>query len=190
MRADVRIPRDEFVKALHPFRTLRKAAQSEEAILSLSEGSLVISMGGIEMSVKAEGMWEGQARVAGRVLIAVAKLPPPGDPMHIVIEGSEIRIGGFGYPVVWQGWAPAVIRLPMNASLDLILAVGQRYSSEEIKRAGLTKLVDDSLRKRDDLIARAADALKSLRIQASDITAWVEEFIRTRVDLDAMHLDE
>ncbi len=147
MRADVRIARDEFVRALHPFRTLRKAAQSEEAILSLCEGSLVITIAGIERSVKADGMWEGQARVSGRVLTAVAKTPLSDDPVHIVIEGSTIRIGPLGYAVVWQGWAPAVIRLPMNASLDLILAVGQRYSSEEIERAGLSRRVEDSLRK-------------------------------------------
>mgnify|MGYP001618325670 CR=1 FL=1 len=180
----------QFVRALHPFRTLRKAAQSEEAILSLCEGSLVISIAGIEMSVKADGMWEGQARVSGRVLTAVAKVPLSDDPVHIVLEGSTIRIGPLGYPVVWQGWARTVIRLPMNASLDLVLAVGQRYSSEEIERAGLSKRVEDSLRKRDELIARAVEVLKPLRIERKDVMAWLEEYLRTHVDLDAMHLEE
>lgn len=190
MRADVKIARDAFVRALHPFRGLRKAAQSEEAILSLSDGSLVISMAGMEMSAQADGMWEGQARVSGRVLTAVAKMPPSADPVHIVIEGSTIRIGPLGYPVVWQGWAPAVIRLPMNPTLDLILAVGRRYSPEEIERAGLSKLVEDSRRKRDDLIARVVEVLKPLRIERKDILTWLEEHLRTHVDLDAMHLDE
>src|SRR5437762_2004338 len=119
-----------------PFRLLKKLCRperDEEAIISFDDQVLHVDLGGMTVTIPAVGEWPGQARIPGSFILSVATLPPTADPLIVRVEDGRFYFGSASVGCVWQPPWSALIELPMNPKIKMILALRSKYSDEEIQ---------------------------------------------------------
>ncbi len=180
--AVLRVDQTSLVKELHHVAKLCKPLKGEEAILSHDGACLHIELGGMTVTVAAEGDWPGQCRVLGNFIVTIAKIPPTDDPVEFRIKDGLLNIGSSSFRCAWQSAWSAQIDLPMNASLIDLLAMRHRHTNEEIMQSGLMIAVKDAEVRRDRLITKAVKHLGGMGITESDIRRMIDEKIKTVPD--------
>ena len=142
--AHLTIARVELNEAFRLLKKLCKPRPDEEAVLSYDGGCLHIELGGMTVTPGATGTWPGQVRIPGSYLMALAKLPPTGDPLLLKVENGRIHFGSSSVGCTSQDAWTRVIELPMNATTAQILSLRFEYSLEEIEAAGYAKVVSET----------------------------------------------
>ncbi|MEQ1861833.1 MAG: hypothetical protein ABMA13_18090 [Chthoniobacteraceae bacterium] len=175
--AMLEIRRSDFTDAVKPLLKIARPRKGEEAVLSFDGSFLVIELGGGGVGVPAKGIWPGQARVVGEFVTSLMKAPPVGNPIVFKIMDGRIFAGSASIGCAWQAAEAKKIELPVNATPLNFLRISETYTDEEIRDAGLHKLIKLAREGRDEKVARAAHHLASLGITADDL----REFIRKRV---------
>ena len=181
MTFSVSVPRPEFQRALKTLAKFVKPKYASEAVLSLSEGMLVIDLPGGTTLVPAGGAWPGTVRVSGQFLLLLSKAVPSDDPVPVSVQEGRLRIAGMSVPcTVEEDAQRSIIDLPLDAPLLAILHVRQVHSNDEIARSGLTALVRQAEERRDKLIVRAAAVLEPLAVEGDDLRGLVEACLRRK----------
>lgn len=174
----VTVARAELQRALRLLIKFYKAKDQGEAILTFAEGELHIELVGSGVSVPANGRWDGEVRVPGMFMVAMAKALPPENPMPIFVEAGRLHMGRQSAPCIVQRAAQKRIELAINAPLADILRVRLSCSDAEIERSGLSRLVRDAEHQRDAMIERAAEQLRKLEVRREDLRHLVDESLR------------
>lgn len=179
MHANLTIKHSDLQKTLIQFARLCEPEPQEQAVLSFDGYNLYVDLAGMSVSTPAQGSWPGQARILGRSLIALAKVPPAGDPVSIATEDDYyIRFGQtFRVPCTWQSAWSAIIQLPMNPPIAMILALPMKYSAAQIEASGLTKVVESSGQKRDQVLGSAVNMLSDFGVDQLALRRLVDECI-------------
>lgn len=144
-----------------------------DALLSYRDGELKLRVGGAECVIPAEGRWQGEARVSYSWLKAIGKVPPPGDPIVILVSGGRIRIGSSSITCSWQAPSKSTIDVPLNMGLVERLRLGMTHSEEDLKRSGLASTVTDARNELDKLITKAQAQLAPFGVTATDLRLLV-----------------
>jgi hypothetical protein len=171
----VTIERAAFLGALRPLKKLASKKDLADALVTLKGSELTIELIGIVMGAEAAGTWPGEVRVNGAFFVGLARVPPPDDPVRLEIRDGRLRLGALSVACTLQESFGSEITLPLDPTLMEILAVGQRYSTDRIERAGLTKTVQQASQASSDLIRRAARILHPLEIRAEDLVALAKK---------------
>lgn len=169
MANDVSIARADFLNAVKRLRLVRSPKEIPEALISMEGQNLCFSVIGVATYAQAEGTWTGEVRISGAFLLAIAKMPPPGDPMHIHVREGRCYFGPMSTTCVEQDGWKSEIELPLDPGLDEILRIAFRHSAEEIEKAGLRIRVEDAKARASKLVSKAAVILAPLGISRTDL---------------------
>jgi hypothetical protein len=178
MRSALTVPLADFNTALRTLaKFVKKRERTADAVLTLVDVELVIPVPGGAASVSAEGPWPGEVRVSASFLLGIATRLPEVDPLPVCVEAGRLRVANVSAKCVWQPLAEQRIELPLDPPFRTVLAVGLRYSAEEIVRSGLKRLLEKAQERRNNLIRRAAETLAPLGVHALDLESIVDEAI-------------
>jgi len=153
-------------------------ARDAEIVVSFDGDCLTLDGQGIQLRIPAIGRWSGMARVPARPLDALVRVPPAGE--HIVLRFVDDRcyFGSFSVRGSWQDIGPALIDVPLNADLPMILALRFQYNEVELKGSGLADRVDNAWKLAEALILKAVPPLTQLGLDAEDLRQLVREKLR------------
>ncbi len=183
MSFSVSVPHRDLKAALKALKVV-KPKNVPEAIFSFSDGELEIVLSGVTARASAVGTWPGTVRVDGRFLLGLSHSVPTSDPllpMLVSVQEGRLKIAGVScLCTVEQGVQQSVIRLSINAPLHERLYVKQVHSDDEIASSGWMKPVQQAAEERDKLIARAAEVLQPLAVEANDLMKLVDDCIRRK----------
>lgn len=169
MTNEVRIQRKDLLEALRPLRLVKNRKNAPEAIVSMEGDTLCFSVIGIATYANAEGSWTGEVRIAGAFLLALAKMPPPGDPVIIAVRDGRFHFGSLSTACIEQAAWKSEIALPLDPSLVELLQLVFAYPADRIERAGLKKRVEEAQVRAAKLLDQAATTLAPLDITRDDL---------------------
>ena len=141
--------------------------------MSYDGGCLHIELGGMTVTPTATGKWSGQIRIPGSYIMALAKIPPSGDPVIVKVENGWIHFGPTSVKCKSQDSWSRVIELPMNATAADILTLHFQYSPEEIEASGYSKVVKETEAWAAGKIKKAAVELEKLHISEEVLREFV-----------------
>jgi hypothetical protein len=133
--------RDDMLDAFKTLRKLCKPQPEEEAIVSYDGACLHFELGGMAVTPAAKGSWAGQARVPGKFILGLAKLPPNGDSIQIRMKDGRFYFGSSSIECKWQPAWSKQIELPINPSITDLLTLRFHYTDEDIATSGLAQSV-------------------------------------------------
>lgn len=175
---EVTILRKDLLEAFRRFRLVKAPKKAPEALVSMEGDSLCFSVGGVATYAKAAGSWSGEARIPGPFLLALARMPPPGDPVVVVVRDGRFHFGSLSVTCVEQDAWQSEIALPLDPSVGEILRVALSYPADRVEMAGLKKSVEDAWARAGKLIDQAATTLAPLGLTREDLRkALVEKLM-------------
>ncbi len=176
----VSVARHELVEALGRMARLIPQEESAEALVSVDEGMLSISVSGVSVSLPVFGTWTGEVRVSARFIRMVGLDPPAGDPLVVEVRDERLYFGTtLSAPCVEQDGWKSEVPIALNATIVDVLRLHFLYSHERLERAGLAKRVREAESIAVEAIREAATPLEPLGISADDlqrlILRWLAE---------------
>ncbi len=78
----LQIDRAELIQTLNAINKIFTTASKAEAVLSFENGTLIIELQGMSVSLPASGEWPGRARIATGFLIMLAQVHQPTTPFR------------------------------------------------------------------------------------------------------------
>lgn len=178
MTHSVSMSRADFLEALKPVKGLIKLKDVADALISMEGEFLTIAVVGLATSVAAEGAWPGEVRVPGRFIVALAKMPPPGDPIRFEVRDGRLYVGALSVACAEQDAWKSEIELPLAPSLEELLQLSYQHPPERIERAGLKKRVEEAREKAAALIQKAAPILAPLGITERVLREFLEDRLK------------
>ena len=166
----------DFIAAVRPLAKLTRIRAGEEAVLSFDGTHLVVEFGGGGNGIPAKGLWPGEARISGKFMMSLIKVPPAGNPIVLKVVDDRFYCGTASTECQWQAKTAKQLTLPVNATLIDCLRISETYSDAEINAAGLSKLIRIAKEGRDARMNRAAEHMKDFGVTEADL----HEFIRRR----------
>jgi hypothetical protein len=131
------VGRRELVEALKTVRKFMKRKRDVEIIFTFNGNVLTIDAGGMTLDLSGEGSLVGQAYVYWGHLLGIAAVPPSEEKLILKIQAGYMIIGTTYLPCTWQESILEVIDFPMEATLEVILALRLKHTDEQIARSGL-----------------------------------------------------
>ena len=169
MTNEVSVQRKDLLEAFRPLRLVKNRKDVPEAIVSMEGDTLCFSVIGMSTYANAEGSWTGEVRIPGAFLLALAKMPPPGDPVVVAVREGRLHFGALSTACVEQASWKSEIPLPLDPSLSELLRLRYLYTAERIERAGLKIRVEDAHDRAAKLLGQAAKSLAPLDITREDL---------------------
>ncbi|PKO19414.1 hypothetical protein CVU37_04280 [candidate division BRC1 bacterium HGW-BRC1-1] len=180
MKMELTTSRKNFVSAMKMLRSLGRPRKGAEAVISFLDGCVNIRLDSGVTGCPAEGEWVGEVRVPASFIISLISVPPTGDPVVIRNADGRLCVGGSSIDCTWQSPPGAAVWLPANASLGEILSLQNKYSEDDISRAGLDAVVESATEEAEKKILIASDALEELGVEPYDVREMVEAIIKER----------
>lgn len=181
-RRAVTVARESFLAAMRPLRRFVKRKDPGEAIISMEGEDLFISAMGVSTAMPAVGEWAGEVRIPARFVLALAVVPPSGDPLTIEVAEGRLRIGSLSISCTLSDSWMSEIPLPLDATPAQILSLRFQYSPERIEKAGLAKRLaaeDAAAMKR---IMKAWKELEPLGVKVEDLKTLVKETLKQGIE--------
>ena len=181
----LRVGRADMLQALNLIHVVGQPRKTDQIVFSFDGACLHFDLCGMSTSVPAQGQWECQVRAKPAFLLPLIEVPLKDDTWLIWVKDGRLYFGSsFSCPCELQDPWQATIQLPLDNDDDMLLALGLKYSAQEIERSGLKH----SVAKVEDLCMRgvhtAANALARYEVKAEDIRALVDKRIRASGILD------
>jgi hypothetical protein len=171
----------ELVAALKMLGKVAKRQDAALAALSFAGGRLTMTVGGATVSAAATGEWAGTVEMPASFLLGLAKLPPAAaETVTVRFEGGRLHLPNASVGANLSVADVPRIDLPLGTPLCGVLALPLRHTAEEIARSGLADRLREAEEKRDRHLARAAEVLKSLGVDGSDLRAFYGEWLRKK----------
>lgn len=174
----IQVKRSDFIDLLKAFKKLCKPYPGEKAVLRFSNDTLLVNLGGMAQECTASGTGEINLRFAGHVLLALAKVPPQGDPIDMRFEDGEearFRIGTTIIRCTRQNTGIRRIQLPMHATTSDMLALRLKYSDEEIAESGYEKSIEKAMEKRNRAVVKAGKSLDKFYVSHKDLIELIDQ---------------
>ena len=107
----------------------------------------------------------------------MAKLPPTADPLIVRVEEGRFHFGSASVGCVWQTPWAALIQLPMNPKIKMILALRSKYTKEEIRESGWSERLKTAEEYRDHVCETIAKRLADLGVRPEDVRRLIAECV-------------
>jgi len=156
----------------------RGSKKPRRAAIVLDSGVLILQSGPVSARMRAEGQWDGTARFAALVFVALYEGLPDTDEIQIRVDGDRLRVAGFSFPCNWDVMREPLLFIPLGASANMVLSYRLLYTEAELTRAGLIAELRSAENLRDKAFAAAAKALEPLEITKRDLMEYHELRIR------------
>jgi len=180
-KSELSVPRPGLEKAFRLLRKLCRPKRGEEAVLSFDGACLHIDCAGMTVAPAADGIWPSQIRIPADFLMALARIPPSGDPVRFSVKDGRLHVGSCSIACILQAAWTKSIELPMTPSLAQIVALQFTHTAEEIATAGYSKLVDDAESAAESRIAKAAKQLEDLMVEPEELRKFAYATIRRKI---------
>ena len=168
----------DFKAVLKQFKLVMKSVKTGDVHLSFDGSRMNITMQGLDTSITGQGYWPGTARVALRLILPLAKMPPENDPVTIRFKDAKMYVGSYSMPASWQHISPQTIELPLDAKPNDILRLRFRYSEAQILSSGFMPKLEELEKEAIVKITNAARLLKQYGVTPVDIKRAYEEAMR------------
>lgn len=177
------VDRQEFRKTLNSLGRIVPKRLVGHAALSFEDGIFQIELPGGGTGLPAQGEWHGIVRISGDVLLNLARALPDTDRVSISAQEGKLTIGTLSISCVMDDDGPPSIQVPLNASLSEVVHIQLTHDNEEIRRSGLTPVIEKAMENVYRLIGQAAVTLAPLEVAEDDIRQLVVASIKKRYKL-------
>lgn len=175
------VARSDLHTAWKSLLKLAKGSEKAEAVMTLSNGDLVIDLPGVNIGVPASGQWNGAVRFPGAFALRIARALPPENPLRIYVERGRLHFGSLSMDCTVDADTPPVIELPLDPSMNDMLSVFFFHSDIEIEKAGLSPMIEEAKEKLEHMVTEAHNALYQLGVTRDELHRLVREALeRTR----------
>ena len=176
----VSVARTGLVEALGRMARLIPQDESAEALVSVDEGMLSISVSGVAASLPAFGTWTGEVRVSAKFIRMVGLDPPTGDPLVVEVRDERLYFGtALSAPCVEQDTWKSEVPIALNATIVDVLRLNFLYSQERLERAGLGRRVKEAEFVALEAIREVAKPLEAVGMNADElqrlVIRWLSE---------------
>ncbi len=141
---------------------------------------LMLQMGSTQAHADAVGNWQGMARSSYNLALAVLEGLPDTATVNMYVENGKLHVGGVSSICMWDDRQGPLAHTPLAGDLESLLALRLHNSSEELERSGMTNLVIEAERKRNNMVTRAVTALRPLGITRGEILGLIEERLKRK----------
>lgn len=163
-----------------------RAAEHAPAAIRTEDTTVFLCVEGAEMGCTASVAEHGNAVMPYPILRNVINYVAAVKERELTfcVEDGRIELPGGGklthdgIRVSSEAPSPSLIELPMEATLLEILALGRRYTEEQIAASGYEARLADAHAQATSLISRAAKILEPLGIEVDDLERFALEKIR------------
>ena len=162
------------------FKLRRKVRSSDKATVGFADGYAVISALERGFVARATGLWPGIAQTSAAVWIALGKLPPTGDEIHICYSDGRLKIGNITMHATWLPVSATLLAAPAAPDWVSALSLKYRVPPPEAVALGYTGQIAEAERKLSLLLARTAKSLSALGITEEDLHTLVRRRLMER----------
>lgn len=138
MPFDIAVPREQLVEGFKAFIKLSRRKVLDDALMVASRGCWKVTCSNVSVRLQATGIWSGEVRASGRAIVAVAKAPPVGDTVKVVVRDGRLWLGT-------TNLSCACVESPGPVS-DFVLAAAGQYGpvqrAEDAVLRKATKLLE------------------------------------------------
>ena len=184
MEYQLSVDRYDLLEGLEKFKTRRRKFRSTEKALFGFDGRF-FSIEALDVVVvaKADGVWPGIASAGASFVVALAQVPPVGDPVdpvRIACKDQHLRFGSLTIGCEWQPVSHTLLKLP--AAPDWIEALSLKYcgTRAHILAGGYNFDIEKAERKLGKLVARVTKLLAPLGVTEQDLRLVVEDRLAKR----------
>lgn len=149
--------------------------------LELQGKFLSVSGPGAGCDVPAEGSWPGAVLLEGAAAKALATRLPAGQPLRLVVDGQQLRIGGFSMPVERMDIAPRLAELTLGADSHTILLAVERHGEPRVIASIGEAAVRTAQRAAAQAVNMAFSHLKIFGVRRQDVELCLEASLRRQV---------
>lgn len=170
-----------WTELLAGLKTLRIALQETprpDGIFTYQDGFLHIRTGGSSIKIRADGFWQGQARLESTIMVKLEMMLPYSDLIPIKQVDDSIIIGSMKFKCIWEETPTCSIVIPIGVDIIYLLGLGQRYTIDEIRKSGLWPKYEAALREKNARVQIAYDNLSDLGVSRFELEALVLKSIR------------
>lgn len=172
---------NQALRTLTKVATAAKLGRGTETILWTNNGELTIELPATSITVPAEGTFPGRLRISWAYFRGLGQ-SASAKAQRVLLEydGEFLKVGGMGASAFLETTATSRIDLPVNATFADIVAAVLMHSDEEVRVSGLTQTAAQAMKRRDRLVARAADTLGPLGVSAMSLSNFVDAQLRAK----------
>lgn len=161
---DVTITGEHFERARRLFAELVPSDEAGQALFSLRDGRLHITVAGVGAAIPCTGTWLTEVRAANRIIPMLAVTKCSGDTLRITVQNGRLHFAEVSVSCVLQEPDTHTVDVPFSPGIHGLIELGAFHTAEELEHAGLTQAVAAARRRRSALVNRAAGELEeSLR---------------------------
>jgi len=157
---DVTITGEHFERVRRLFAELVTSDEDGQALFSLRDGRLHITVAGIGAAIPCTGTWLTEVRAANRIIPLLAVAECPRNTLRITVQNGRLHVAGVSVPCVLQNPDAHSVDVPFSPGIHGLIELGAFHSPEELEHAGLTQAVAAAHRRRNALLENAADELE------------------------------
>jgi hypothetical protein len=163
-----------FRQGLRIFQMRGKVRGSPKALFSFDGDYLQVEAFDRSFLAHAAGVWPGVASVGATLLLALARVPPAGDGLHLRYSDGRMRLGAMTIDCRWQPVTNALLDLPSSPDWIEALSLKYRASRSRIWAAKLDKDVAAAEKKLARLVSRVEKSLAPFGVTSGEIAALIE----------------
>jgi hypothetical protein len=175
----VEIDRKEFLLAMKTFKKAR--LRHGPAVMAFGGSIFSIDADSVVATMKAQGQWEGQARISIHLLKAFVEAPPSGDPIVVRCDGQFLSFGTTKVACNWVQAVPMPPGVPQDRTPLALLALERMMPRASVVRGELASEVKEANELLAKRLASAALTLSEFGVSDADLADLVNEKIRRRM---------
>ena len=179
------VDRQHLLQGLRLFgKPSRRIPKDVRAVVGFDGSFLTVDVGEIAFVAHAVGAWPGNAIVAPAVVHALAKVPPPEDPVIVTCDGKHLHIGPIKVACQWQPVSATLLAPSCQAEWQEALALKYTLPRGRIIAEGRGSEVKAAERRLAAVLRRVAKTLAPMGVSLADVETLVERRLAERYASD------
>lgn len=162
------VERYDLIHGLQQFKIRRRIRPTEKAILGFDGRFFSIEALERVMVSNATGVWPGLAYISAASIVALARIPPIGDPVKVICNGGRVQIGTLSTGCTWTPVSRTLARLPAAPDWIQALSLKYRATRAEIINEDMQVEIQEAERKLALLIAQIAKRMAPLGVTETE----------------------
>lgn len=156
----LKVKRAELAHQLSILERHSKFTTRVRALLSFENGFFRVSVAGSKVGVPAQGVWPGVAQVYADFVFRIGLAYPHHEELNLKIQNDDFYVEEWHTDTVWQPPNQDTVKLPLDATPEMVAGLYRQFNQEEIDRSGLSILVNEEADTRKAAVEEAAKKLE------------------------------
>jgi hypothetical protein len=168
------VDRQHLMQGLQRIRSTTRPRKHGRATIGFDGGYITVDVGRAAFVAHATGAWPGNAIVAPAIVYALARVPPPDDPVIVTCDGEHIHFGPIRAGCIWQPVSGELLELPQMPAWFEGIALKYTMPRGRIIAEGRGPEVKVAERRLAAVLRRVAKSLAPAGVTLAEVESLVE----------------